>query len=800
MSIVKLLLRQMRANKLMTIINVFGLAVAMTVTLLIAVFIYHEMSYEKCIPRAEHIVLGGTKGYIGSDQQLNFPLMSASMAVDLTDEVAGIRNYARIQRSDGSVTVDMRPFTEENVIFADSAFFKITGLPLLQGDPESVLNRPNTVVLAQSTAKKYFGDENPIGREILHRNRTSLTITGVMADIEGPSIFEEVPLVGSWSTHFKAERDQRSWINQVNWYVLFELAESAVPEDIMPAALESTERHAGEIMRQIGGEIFPTFTPLLDVHLYGDYKAWDSFTYNRWPVVAQFMAIALFTLLIAVLNYVNMTTAQATRRGMLVGVSKTMGAPRSALVRQFLAESILVTIIAALLGVLLAALALPTFENMVGVELSLAPLFGVQGVLIMAVSAILVGLVAGGYPALVISGFKPSEVLRRELVTGRKGSRLRSVLVIVQFSVAVVLILSSLVVLRQMEYIRHKNLGFDRENVLTVRIGSWELMQNYRVLYDEFRKLPFVVSSTTADDTPLSTSNNSVYHIPGTPMDSQVFIASQSVDHDYIDAMGIKLVEGRNFDRNRPTDSTDVVIINQTAAKYLGYENPVGMGIEEIEGLDPLTYKNLEIIGVIEDMHFEPLRTEVRPFFLRIYRGYPPWLLFRIQKGAEQQAISALEKLWSGFSSDVGLNYRFLDDSYDALYREEERLSKMFNGFTVIAIFVASLGLFALATFAAERRIKEIGIRKTLGASSLEIVRLLVVEFMTLVGIANLIAWPVAWWLMNGWLQGFAYRADFAWWLFAATGALSVIVALITVSSQALRASLINPVNALRYE
>jgi len=797
----RLLFRQMKHNKLITVINISGLAISMAVVLLIGLLLRHEFGFEKGIPNSEHLAILGIDARLGNDQTIIVPFASAPMAVDLKNDVVGIDDYCRIAGhfdNQVPITSDEKRFVETGVIWADSSFFNITGLALSQGDPVEALTVPNSVVITRAAAVRFFGNQDPIGKELRLRNTQKLNITGVIEKMPSPSMFENVQYIISWNT--RKIPDDQPWLNSVNWLTLVQIAKGTNLSDLDAGLAASTETHTGELLRQIGGEFKLTLNWLRDVHLYGRYQQAD-FTYGRLNFVLQFAAIGLVVLLIATLNYINMTTAQSTRRGIFVGISKTLGAPRGALIRQFMGESILTSLFATAIGTIIAVLLTPRFANLVGANLSFNLLKEPQLLLFVLAAAILVGALAGIYPALIMSGYKPAKVIKREMARGRGGTRMRSILVILQYGIAVVLIVSSLVVLRQMHFVRSKDLGFNQHQVLAVRLGNWDLMTGYRALYDEYRKLPFVVASTTADDKPLESGDNSVYHIPGTPTTSQVFIASQSVDHDYIKAMGMHLIAGRNFDPTRPTDSTEAVIVNETAAEYLGYgKDPIGKQIDSYLGVDPIRFEKLTIIGMIKDFHFESLRDPMRPLFLRIYKGYPPWLMFRLQPGTEHQAVEKLKKMWKGFAPEVPVQYSFLDDEYNSRYLAEQRMSDLFNVFTLVAIFVASLGLFALATFAAERRTKEIGIRKALGASSGEIVRLLVREFLLLVAIANLIAWPVAWYLMRGWLNGFAYRVDFSWWLFASATGLSLVLAMITVSGQALRASSTNPVNALRYE
>ena len=792
--------RQLASNKLMMGVNLIGLSVTIAVVIVIGLLVQQELTYEQDVPNADNLAVVGVIGVVGNGQRIEWGIVSEPIPIDLTEEVSGINNYCRMTngwRNEREVVVGDVRFLEKGLTRVDSTFFDVTGIKLAQGDPNTAFTHPNSVVITRDAANRLFGNADPIGRQLNDHLPEPWTITGVIDEMPSPSFLQDVNYLIRWPY----EREPNTqWLNNINYTCLVELGDGLGVEDVQAAVDASCERHTGEMIRMIGGSFDITLTPLKEVRLHGFFTT-DNIQTNRLNFVLQFLAIGVFLLLIAVLNNINLTTAQSTKRGLFVGISKALGATRAQLVRKLIGESLVTASISTLIGVGLAALLLPHFSTLIDVPLQLSFVKQPELIFELAALAIVLGLLGGLSPAYIISRFTTANVLRGELVRGKKGSAMRAGLVVLQFTVAVGLILSSIVVRNQMNYMRHAEIGFDRENVLVVNLGNWDLMQAYHSLYDEYSNLPFVESAATADQLPIFGGNTSVYHIPGEPIESTVIISTRSIDHNYIDAMKMSLVAGRNFDPNRSLDSTEAVIVNRTASHVLGYgDDPVGKTIEDLAGEDASERNTYHIIGMVEDFHFESLRAEIEPLMLRIYFGFPPWLLFRLQPGTEHQAIQTLERMWPSFAGEVPLQYSFLDERYDALYRSEERLSRLFMLFTGVAIIVACMGLFALSAFAAERRTKEIGIRKVLGASSAQIIQLIGIDFIKLVLIANLIALPLVGWLMSTWLGGFAYRTDLSWWLFVLTAIAAMFLAVLTVSIHALRASQANPVNALRHQ
>jgi len=785
----------------MTVVNLVGLTVAISIILLLGLLVLHETTFDRSIPNSDRLVLIGSYVKKANGQELKWPILSAGVPVDLKREIPGLESYTRLSgrwNSPIAMTKDDRLVNANGQLYVDSTFFKTTGIELAQGDPNEALVRPHSVVITRSMSRRLFGDEDPMGKECVMRGDRPVTVTGVIEEMPAPSMFSNVDVLASWTT--RQIEDSPEWFSQINYYTLFKMGEGTTFENFSASVIAAMDRYREQASFQSGDFLELTTIRLRNIHLFGDYDFFATGS-GRFLFVLQFIIIGVILLLIASFNYVNLTTAQSIRRGLFVGVAKTLGASRMVLARQFVLEAVVLTVASMIAGVLLAWLLLPMFSNLVEVQVADVLHQYPHIPWLILPCGIVFSILLGLFPALSLSRVRPMFALKGQSGSGCSRAKLRQALVVVQFALATGLIVSSLVVLRQMHFIRTADIGFDRENVMTVRLGNWDLMTSYKTLYDEMRQKPYVISSSTADQLPIHYGNVSSYYLEGASPDEGVIMSQRCVDHEYLKTLGIHLLQGRNFDPDRSLDSLNAVLINQATAKAFGIENdPVGKTFKSIYYYKTEQRGVAEIIGVVDDYNYQSMREKVQPLFLRLYGGFPPWLIFRLQAGTEPQAIADLEALWKEFAPGVAPDYSFLDDRFNNLYQTEERLGQLFRLFTLISIMVAGMGLFAMSAFVAERRTKEIGVRKVLGAQIPQVVNLLVKDFLKLVVVANLIAVPISWWLMRQWLDGFAFRTNLSWWLFAATFGLSVVIALAAVSVHAVRASLTNPVNVLRDE
>jgi putative ABC transport system permease protein len=790
-------------NKFMVLISLFGLAISLTAVILISLFINKELSYDKHFTNIDNCYKMEGYAKFGADSEMTVGQVSTPIPPGLASGIPEIEKFLRIRywENDGDVFCNNKTFNEKPFYFVDSTFFDFFSYKLIAGDPKTVLRAPDEIVITESGAKKYFGDTDPLGQKLTLNTNMELTIVGVMEDWINKSHLPEPFFVGSWTTF--NEDDQGKWLNRMNFTSYFMMNKNADMKEVTRKANELKDAKIGEMLAMIGGVYDMSFRPMADVHLYGildnDYADTRSIYY-----LYQFGAIGLFVLLIACLNFVNLSTATSTKRGKLVGICKALGATRERLYRRFILESILYSIIASLIAVVLAVTLLPTFEYMTASELDLSLLLNPSMIIAILLFSLIVGTAAGAYPAFFLSSFEPIHVLKGKLRSGAKGGKLRSSLVVLQFVISIVLITSSLLINSQMNFVRTQDLGFDKEQVMVLDMGYGDMRIRSPEILERIKTIPGVISAAGGNDTPFSYSSFNIYHIPGRPLEDQIMIRSLRTRFDYIETLGMKLIDGRDFDLNIASDvmndSSNNVIINESLAKALGYEHPVGGKIEEYETLSPPTFSELNIIGVVADFHIESFRTKIEPVIIEIQSTSPHLLFTKIHPANSQKAIAEISNIWVESGTELPFSYYFLDESYEQKYLTEMRMSDLYKYLTWLAVIIAALGLFALSTFAAEQRTNEIGVRKVLGASTNSIVLMLSKEFVKLVLIANLVAAPIVWYFMSRWLDGFAYKISLSPWIFVTAAAISLLIAIMTVSFQAIKAAYSNPVKSIRYE
>lgn len=799
-------LRNMARRKGYSLINIIGLAIGMACCLLILMFVNDELNYDNYNENAERICrIAGSYRYGGRDFQ--FGTVSAPMAKVLIDEYPEVEDTVRF-RGQGNFIVKFaeKSFTERRVIFSDPTIFNVFTIPLRQGEPKTALKDPYTLVLNKKTAEKYFGKENPLGKIIKLDNEKDYKITGVFTDIPHNSHFH-FDIIASLAS--LEESCSPSWLRD-NFFTYILLKPGASPKALEAKFPRLIKKYfAPELEKQFGqsmetlineGNVRAEFylQPLLRIHLYSDLMA-ELEANSDIKYVYIFSAIALFILVIASINFMNLTTARSAGRAKEVGMRKVLGSDRRQLIGQFLVESTVLSIIAMVIALVLVNLALPYFNSLSGKELPLADNYNGVMVLSMLVITLLTGLLAGFYPAFFISAFHPISVLKGQLKSGVKSGSLRSTLVVFQFTVSIVLIIGTLVVMNQLNYIQNKKLGFDKDRVLILHNANL-LDQQVQTFKNEMLKYPQIKNAAVSSYLPVPSARHGGAVSPEGQWDNETSTSTSvqnwTVDYDYITTLGMKLAAGRNFSRSNPTD-TSAVIINQAAAKQFGWEKSLGKRLDRFFGEGEI--KSFTVIGVVEDFHFESLRNTIAPVLL--YLGQTGGLIsFRINTDNIPGAIDLLRDKWEKFLPGQPFEYSFLDERFDQVYRTEQRLGKIFGTFALLAIFVGCLGLFGLAAFIAEQRTKEIGIRKVLGASIPSIIRLLSLEFVRLVAAATLIAWPLAYLIMNQWLREFAYKTSLSIWIFLAAGISAVTIALITVGYQSVKTALTDPAKCIQYE
>lgn len=807
----KTTLRNLRKFKAYSLINIAGLAIGLACCLLIMLYVQHELTYDRHHEHADRIYRIAADIYFGGNH-LRMATAPAPMAPTMVNDFPEVLQSVRF-RGQGSFLVKAQAmgqnFKEERVIFADSTLFEVFTMPMLAGDPETALRDPGAVVISRSTAAKYFGDEDAVGQMLIFDNRSSYQVTGVFADMPENSHFR-FDLIASLAS--LEESRNNLWVsnNFRSYLLLAPGADAGALEAKFPAIVE---KYMGPMVRELTGAGFSEFLakgnrvryylqPLCDIHLHSDLTA--EFQPNgNMQYIYIFSAIAFFILLIACINFMNLSTARSAGRAREVGVRKVVGSHRLQLIGQFLAESVFLSMLALLVAIGLVAIILPFFNNFAGMNLELLSKDNWSLLLTIVIVAGVVGIFAGSYPAFVLSSFRPVQVLKGNTAGRMHPSRLRSALVVFQFSISIILIVGTLIIASQLRYVQSKNLGFDREQVIMLH-DVYALGSQVEAFKNEVLRHPDIISATVTGYLPINSNRSDMGFWPDGRRDADpVSMQIWSVDHDYVKTLGMEIVAGRDFAREFGADSS-AIIINERAATVFGFDDPLGKRIFTFDytpgiGMDPNRTIGYTIIGVLRDFHFESLKSHIGALGLRLGRSNA-YLSCRFRTENVASIIAGLQEKWQAFSPEQPFAYSFLDDRFSAMYKNERRIGELFGLFATLAIVTACLGLFGLASYTAEQRTKEIGVRKVLGASVPGVVALLSKDFIKLVLVANLIAWPVAWLVMQRWLGGFAYRTDIGWWIYAAAGLLALIIALLTVSWQAIRASLLNPTQALRYE
>lgn len=805
----KIALRNLLKYKSFSFINIMGLAVGIAGCILIMLFVADELSYDKYHENADRIYRAGLDVIVGTNEvagAVTPPIMAETLVKDFPEVIAVTRVNSMGRGTGAIVKYEDKTFKEDRWTAVDSTFFEVFTFNFLRGVSDGALNKPNTVVITESMASKYFGDEDPIGK-FLKADGDDYMITGVIEDMPSNSHFH-FDFLSSFCTSETSR--QTNWLNN-NLFTYFVVEEGISTEKLAEKVNGLVKTYVGpEVESIMGVSLEKAFgenghykffiQPLLEIHLYSDYdyelEAGGDITY-----IYLFSLIAIGILLIACINFMNLSTARSVNRSKEVGIRKTLGSTFQQLVRQFLSETILMSFISIIFSVLIVLLLLPYFNILASKDLSFNPFGRIYIVPSLILLAIIVGAFAGIYPAFVLSSFNPISVLKNTMSKSAKGGNwLRSGLVVFQFSVSIVLIVGTIIVYNQLEYIQNKNLGFQKEQIIILSIPG--------VLGPQINSFKTELTNSSSI-TETSRSNNlfgqglsaSAYRREDTQGNENHILWRLRTDYDFRDTYKFEMAEGRFFSREFRSDSMGVVL-NETAVKTLGIEgDAVGKRIVDTgSNIDnPIIYN---IVGVIKDFHFQSLHSEIRPLMFRLY-GDDSWgeyLSIKLASENISQSLAHVEKTWYKFVPTQAFEYEFFDKRFAKLYESESRTGKIFTTFTILAIFIACLGLFGLATFTAEQKTKEIGIRKTLGASVPGIIFLLCKQFIKWVIISALIAGPVAYYLMDTWLQNFVYRVDITYATFILAVSLTLLIALITVSRQAIRAATVNPVESLRDE
>jgi predicted permease len=781
-------LRNLRKSKAYSLINITGLAIGMACSILILLWVRDELSYDRFhanIDRIHRVYRDEAMTAPGAGSALTSPPMAAAFKKDFP-EVRLATRFGTWQRR--LVANGDRVFTETRYMHADPDFLEMFSFPFVKGDPRTALAEPYSVILTESAAAKYFGADDPLGRTLTVDRAFDVVVTGVVQDQPSNSSlrFDLLsPFKVLLTEYFEDDIDDNWGFNSFSTFLL--LAPDVQASDFNAKLDGYLQRYNEKDTDRLAVQ------PLAAIHLRSTLGH-DSLGTGSIKYVWIFTALALFILAIASINFMNLTTARSAKRAREVGLRKVVGARRPQLVRQFFAESVLMSLVALGLALILVELFLPPFNTLSGKTIAtswtanLTVLFGCLGL------AVATGLLSGTYPALFLSSFRPIRVLKGTLSSAGGGSTFRQVLVIAQFTLSVFLITGTAIIARQMDYMRAKDLGFNKERIIHLRLFG-ELPEKYQVIKERLLQNPDVASVTASLALPTDIQNS-----PGTPEwegkdpDATMEIKADFVDFDYIETFGVPIVEGRSFSREFATDAEEAYLVNEEAVRRMGLAAPAVGKRFAFWGREG------RIVGVMKDAHFQSFRQKIEPLVFKIFPDWFRFLYIKVRPGDMAASLRSIEKTWASMGLGYPFDYSFLDKDFENLYRAEARMGGLFRTFAALAVFVACLGLFGLASHMAEQRTREIGIRRILGASAPGITAMISREFAKWVLAANLIAWPAAWALMGRWLQGFAYRASLSPWSFAVSGAIALAVALVTVVSLAARAAVANPADALRYE
>lgn len=811
-NIITTTIRHLYRHKAYTFTNIFGLAIGLGTCILIFLFVQDELSYDRFFSNAENIYRMEPR-FVGHGEDSHWAASSGNILPEIINSypeiTAGVKIHKPYQPS--IFKKEEKSFQEKNVLYADSSFFEVFDFHILQGDPKTMLKGTGKIVLTESTAKKYFGTENPMGK-FLKIDTVSFLVSGICQDTPANSHLGFDLLISL--DHLRSLWNGVDKDGPSTFYSYVEFADKKAAAEVIKKYNENIYTHLGMV---VGGdstnmpkdwEMSMIFNPVTNIHLNGHAEKEIS-NNSDFQYVIIFSAVALFVLIIACFNYMNLATAKSTRRGREVGLRKVMGATRKNIFGQFIGESFILVLISMLIALVVSDILLPEFSRFTDKKLSLDLLSNAPLLMLVLAIIFIVGFLSGTYPAVFMSKFSPIKTLKGNSLAagGNKSSLyLRRGLVLAQFSISIFLIIGILTVNKQLQYIQHKKLGFDKEQVVVLQLADRTAMEKMDVLKNEFLKNKNIVAVASSSNIPGERIPFLTVRIPGTENettqqaegedDGRFGMRTWSVGFDFIETLGIKMAKGRSFSKAFGTDEQSGFIINEAAAREFEWDDPIGRDFEYLYGLEEA--KRGKIIGVAEDFHYASLHSKVEPLLIHIFPRYVRYLMIKTNTSDIKGTMAAIEKTWDEHIPYLPMNSFFLDTSYDNLYKKEMNTGTILWIFTIMAVIIAILGLFGLASFVTEQRTKEIGIRKVLGASIPGIIGNLSREFIIIILIANLIAWAPAWFFLQDWLNSFSFRTEISIWIFVLSAFTSIIIAITTVGAKAWVTARANPVDSLR--
>jgi putative ABC transport system permease protein len=786
------------------IINILGLSIGIACSLLIALYVINEASYDQYNVKKDRIYRTILNGKIGG-QEVTTSSSPAIMGPTMVKEFPEIEDFLRMNGSGPTVIeYNKQTFIEDHIIEADSSFFNFFSIPVLKGDAKNMLNAPRKVVLSESTAKKIFGSENPIDKQIkIGSDTLRFTVTGVMADVPPNSHFE-ANAVSSFMTNPRSK--EPNWMNNSfsTYFLLkpnssYKTVDAKYPELLLKYLGPEIQKYTGISLADFiarGNKYRFFLQSLKDIHL--DTSVQQEFKASVDPKYLKiFGSIAILIVIIAAINFMNLSTAQASRRAKEVGIKKVAGSTRGMLVAQFLSESFILSFIALIVAIIFIKLSLPFFNSLLGASLSLRLFSAWYVIPLLILFTLFVGFLAGSYPAFFLSSFNPYEVLKGSVKNSMQNGRLRRVLVVFQFAVSILLIVGTLIMYRQIRYMLNKDVGFKKEQLVVINRAE-ALGKKMKSFKESVKNIPGVINISSSTAIPGRTNNNNGYLMEGRK-DETFLMTTSWVDYNFLDTYGMTLASGRSFNESFTSDK-DACIINESAVKDFKIND-----IEKTRFMEPRDsgkVNYLPIIGVVKNFNYESLRNPIGPYILKFQNDYMLWgyITVRLSGQNYSKTINAIEEKWKEFVSNNPLQYYFLDADFELMYKQEKQNAQMAVIFSILAIFIAALGLFGLTSFTVEQRIKEIGVRKAMGSSITSIYIVISREVIILVSISALIAWPLVYYWAGKWLQNFYYKINLGFFSLAVGLAIALGIAILTISYRILRAARVNPAQSLKYE
>ncbi len=791
----KIAFRNIRQHKVYSFINIFGLAVGLACLILILLFMQYELSFDTYHEKADQIYRI-VKQDISPDSKRTYKslLTPKALVPTLKEECPEIIAATRLIKTSTVISYGEKNFLEKRIYFAEPDLLKIFSFDLVKGDPETALKDPRSIVLTREMSEKYFGSRDPLGKTLTVDGTYQLKVTGVLKNIPKNSHFI-MDFVVPLEAYLFTQGDKISaWRTNIfrSYILLREDADPGHLESKFPAIIKKVLKRDLNYEGPVPVRLFTQ--PLSKIHLYSHYGG-ELTANSDIRYIYLFTIIAVLILMMSCINYMNLATARAVRRSKEVGIRKVVGAKRTHLIKQFLGESFLLTFIAFIIAIFIVEITLPGFNSLIEKDLSFNIINNFQFTLGLFVLMVVAGVLAGGYPALAISSFKPITIVSGQHRSGPKGAALRNLLVLTQFTISIILIICTLVVNSQLGFIRHQDMGYSKDNILVMPISDKEVRNKLDAVKTELLRNPDILSVSASNTLPNDVDWGFMADWPGKAENVKIEIRAGLVDYDFIDLYQLKLVEGRNFSRDFPSDEKGAYLLNESAVKTLDWESYLGreFGSETRRG---------KIVGIIKDFHLLSLHEKIQPLFYYLdpSNRFKQHISVKISGNRIPETIAFLEEKMKTFSPSYPFGYSFFDEIFDRAYIIEQKLASTFTICAMITILIACLGLLGLASFTAEQKTKEIGIRKVMGATVSGIVLMLSKKFTRWVLAANIIAWPIAYVAMKQWLQNFAYRAGLGIEIFVLSGLLALLIALGTISYQSFRAASANPVESLRYE